>query len=58
MTPGQKHTIKKNSSYYLTLTGVNWIDVFKPKNTKKCRIDAFKYFFKTRRLAIFIRVKL
>lgn len=34
MRQGVKHTIKKNFSYYLTMTVVNWVDVFTRKNHK------------------------
>jgi putative transposase len=32
MKEGVKHTIKTNHSYFLTLTVVNWVDVFTRKN--------------------------
>jgi hypothetical protein len=32
MQKGIKHTIKTNSAYYLTLTVVDWVDVFMRKN--------------------------
>ncbi|PZE15519.1 transposase, partial [Putridiphycobacter roseus] len=40
---GVKHTIKKNTSYYLTLTVVDWVDVFTRKNHKKAIVDALRY---------------
>lgn len=40
---GVKHTIKKNGSYFLTLTVVGWIDVFTRKNHKDAIIDSLRY---------------
>ncbi|WP_336246118.1 transposase [Paracrocinitomix mangrovi] len=40
---GVKHTIKKNGSYYLTLTIVEWIDVFTRKNHKDAIIQSLRY---------------
>lgn len=53
MSLGQKHTIKKNSSYYLTLTVVDWIDVFTRKNHKQAIIDSLKYCIKHKGLNVY-----
>jgi REP element-mobilizing transposase RayT len=38
-----KQNIKFNSTYYLTLTVVNWIDVFTRKNHRDAIIESLKY---------------
>ena len=43
MQQGVKHTIKKNASYFMTLTVVGWIDVFTRKNHKDAIIDSLRY---------------
>ncbi len=43
MLSGKKQTIKKNTSYYLTLTVVDWIDVFTRKNHKQAIVDSLHY---------------
>lgn len=43
MQPGIKHTIKKNASYFLTLTVVGWVDVFTRKNHKDAIIESLRY---------------
>lgn len=53
MLTGQKQTIKKNSSYYLTLTVVDWIDVFTRKNHKKAVLDALTYCIKNKGLNVY-----
>jgi len=42
MQKGIKHTIKTNSAYYLTLTVVDWVDVFMRKNHRDAVIESFK----------------
>ena len=49
MQSGQKQTIKKNSSYYLTITVVDWIYIFTRKNHKKAIIDSLQYCIKNPR---------
>lgn len=53
MRQGIKHTIKKNSSYYLTLTVVDWIDVFTRKNHKDALIVALRYCIKNKGLNVY-----
>ena len=53
MQSGQKQTIKKNSSYYLTLTIVDWIDFFTRKNHKKAIIDSLQYCIKNKGLNVY-----
>ena len=43
MNRGVKHTVKKNATYYLTLTVVNWVDVFTRKNHKQAVVDSLRY---------------
>lgn len=43
MKQGVKHTVKKNTSYFLTLTVVGWIDVFTRKNHKDAIIESLRY---------------
>jgi len=43
MQQGVKHTIKTNGSYYMTLTVVNWADVFTRKNHKQAIIESLRY---------------
>ena len=38
MQQGVKHNIKKNTSYFLTLTVVGWVDVFTRNNHKDALI--------------------
>ncbi len=38
-----KHTIKKDTSYYLTLTVVGWIDVFSRENYRKVLVDSLRH---------------
>nr|WP_299205709.1 transposase [uncultured Brumimicrobium sp.] len=53
MKQGVKHTIKKNASYYLTLTVVNWVDVFTRKNHKKAVVDSLRYCIKNKGLNVY-----
>ena len=43
MIHGEKKNIKTNSSYFLTMTVVDWIDVFSRKNHCDAIIDSLKY---------------
>jgi hypothetical protein len=43
MKQGEKQNIKTNKVYYLTLTVVNWIDVFTRKNHRDAIIESLKY---------------
>ncbi|MEX1003067.1 MAG: transposase [Crocinitomicaceae bacterium] len=45
--------MKKNSSYYLTLTVVNWIDVFTRKNHKDTIIESLRYCIENKGLNIY-----
>lgn len=53
MKQGVKHTIKKNSSYFLTLTVIGWIDVFTRKNHKDAIIDSLRYCIKHKGLNVY-----
>lgn len=53
MHPGVKHTIKKNTSYFLTLTVVGWIDVFTRKNHKDAIIDSLRYCIQNKGLNVY-----
>lgn len=53
MKQGVKHTIKKNSSYFLTLTVVGWIDVFTRKNHKDVIIDSLRYCIENKGLNVY-----
>jgi REP element-mobilizing transposase RayT len=53
MQQGVKHNIKKNSSYYVTLTVVGWIDVFTRNNHKEALIDSLRYCIKNKGLNIY-----
>jgi REP element-mobilizing transposase RayT len=53
---GVKHTIKKDSSYFLTLTIVNWADVFTRPVYKDVIIDALKYCIANKGLNIYAYV--
>ena len=53
MKQGIKKTIKKNASYYLTLTVVNWVDVFTRKNHKKAVVDSLRYCIRHKGLNVF-----
>jgi len=43
MQQGVKHTIKTNGAYYMTLTVMDWADVFTRKNHKQAIIAALQY---------------
>lgn len=43
-----KHTIKTNGSYYMTMTVVDWADVFTRKNQKQAIIESFRYCIKNK----------
>lgn len=54
MQPGVKLNIKKsNSSYFLTLTVVDWIDVFTRENYKTAIIDGLKFCINNKALNVF-----
>ncbi|MBN4072623.1 transposase [Crocinitomix catalasitica] len=53
MKQGVKHTIKENSSYYLTLTVVDWVDVFTRKNHKDAIVDSLRYCIKEKGLNVY-----
>ncbi|MEX2484411.1 MAG: transposase [Brumimicrobium sp.] len=53
MNKGVKHTIKKNASYYLTLTVVNWVDVFTRKNHKQVIVDSLRYCIQNKGLNVY-----
>lgn len=53
MKQGEKQNIKTNGAYYLTLTVVNWIDVFTRKNHVDAIIESLKYCQKEKGLVIF-----
>ena len=50
---GIKHTIKRNGSYFLTLTVVGWIDVFTRKNHKDAIIDSLRYCVENKGLNVY-----
>jgi putative transposase len=43
MIHGEKKNIKTNSSYFLTMTVADWIDIFSRKNHCDAIIDSLKY---------------
>jgi len=51
-----KQTIKTDKAYFLTLTVVNWIDVFSRKNHRDAIIDSLKYCNDHKGLIIFAYV--
>jgi REP element-mobilizing transposase RayT len=53
MKQGEKQNIKTNNTYYITLTVVNWVDVFTRKNHVEAIIDSLKYCQKEKGLVIF-----
>ncbi len=53
MKQGQKHTIKTDNAYFLTLTVVNWIDVFTRQNHRDAIIESLKYCQKEKGLIVF-----
>ncbi len=50
---GEKHTIKKEASYFLTLTVVGWADVFTRPVYKDAIIESLRYCQKEKGLNIF-----
>jgi putative transposase len=53
MQQGVKHTIKKNASYYITMTVVGWIDVFTRKNHRDAITDSLRYCIKNKGLNVY-----
>ena len=53
MKQGEKQNIKTDKAYFLTLTVVNWIDVFTRKNHRDAVIDSLKYCQKEKGLVLF-----
>lgn len=53
MQQGQKQTIKTNRAYFLTLTIVDWVDVFTRKNHRDAVIESFKHCQKEKGLVIY-----
>ncbi len=53
MIPGVKHTIKRNSSYFLTMTVIGWIDVFTRKNHKDAIIEGLRYCIQNKGLNVY-----
>lgn len=54
MRTGQKLSIKKpNSSYFLTLTIVGWVDVFTRECYQKLVIDTLRYYIKNKGLHVY-----
>ena len=49
----KKHNIKENKTYFLTMTVVNWVDVFTRKNHCDAIIESLKYCQKEKGLQIF-----
>lgn len=57
MLTGIKHTIKKpQGSYFMTLTVVEWIDVFTRERYAKIIIDSLKYCIQNKGLNIYAYV--
>jgi len=53
---GEKQTIKTDRAYFLTLTIVNWIDVFSRKNHRDAIIQSLKYCQEKKGLIVFAYV--
>ena len=53
MEQGVKQNIKENKTYYITMTVVNWVDVFTRKNHCDAIIESLKYCQKAKVLNIF-----
>jgi REP element-mobilizing transposase RayT len=53
MKKGVKQNIKLNSSYYLTMTIIGWVDVFSRKEHRDIILDTFRYCIKNKGLAIY-----
>ena len=50
---GIKQNIKKNSSYFLTMTVEGWINVFTRKNHKEAIVDALRYCIQEKGLNVY-----
>ncbi len=50
---GKKQNIKTDKAYFLTLTVVNWVDVFTRKNHRDAIIESLKYCQQTKGLVVF-----
>ena len=53
MQQGVKHIIKKNTSYYLTLTVVGWEDVLTRQSHKDALIESLRYCMKNKGLNVY-----
>ena len=53
MQQGVKHNIKKNTTYYLTLTVVGWVDVFTRYSHKDALIESLRYCIKNKGLNVY-----
>ena len=53
MQQGVKHNIKKNTTYYLTLTVVGWVDVFTRNSHKDALIESLRYCIKNKGLNVY-----
>ena len=53
MQQGVKHTIKTNGSYYMTLTVVDWADVFTRKNHKQAIIASLRFCIENKGLNVY-----
>jgi REP element-mobilizing transposase RayT len=53
MQQGVKHNIKKNTTYYLTLTVVGWVDVFTRQSHKDALIESLRYCIKNKGLNVY-----
>ena len=53
MQQGVKQNIKKNASYFLTMTVVDWIDVFTRENHKKTLLESLLYCIENKGLNVF-----
>lgn len=53
MKQGVKHTIKKNCSYYVTMTVVDWIDIFSRQNHRDVVISSLQYCIKNKGLNVY-----
>jgi putative transposase len=56
MNQGQKQTIKTDKAYFLTMTVVNWIDVFSRKNHRDILVNSLKYCQEKKGLYVFAYV--
>lgn len=43
MQQGQKHNLKSNKAYFVTMTVVDWVDVFTRKNHRDVLIESLKH---------------